>query len=237
MPAMILTPVKAWWAMIPAEKVKVLVWSEYTEPKDPYPQGIHGEIASFLNLHPNVEARTAQITDVAYGLSQAALDQSEVLYWWGHAKHGEVGDDAVERVVSRVKDGGMGFVAIHSSHFSKPFKALMGTECSLGSWDEDGLPERVHVETASHPIAKGIRDFIIERTETYREPFDVPVPKEIIFTSVFHDGAKFRSGLTWEVGKGRIFYFRPGHETYPVMMNPSVRRILTNAALWASRRT
>jgi trehalose utilization protein len=222
--------------MTTAEKVRVLVWSEFTEPKEVYPEGIHGEIASFLNSHPSISARTSQLSDVAYGLSQEALDGTDVLFWWGHAKHNEVGDDAVERVVTRVRDGGMGFVPIHSSHFSKPFIALMGTKCSLGSWDEDGLPERVHVETPDHPIAKGIRDFIIERTETYAEPFDVPVPKDVVFTSVFHDGTRFRSGLTWEVGKGRIFYFRPGHETYPIMMNPSVRRILTNAALWAARR-
>jgi len=136
-----------------------------------------------------------------------------MLVWWGHAKHGEVSDKVADVVVRRVREEGMGFIPLHSSHFSKPFIKLMGTKCSLGSWREDGKSEYLHVFDPSHQIAQGIRDFTLPKEEMYGEPFDVPKPESLIFVSTFEaDGAIFRSGMTWTVGKGRIFYFMPGHE-------------------------
>jgi|YelNatPaOPRAMG01_1025707.scaffolds.fasta_scaffold05348_8 trehalose utilization protein len=217
-------------------KIKVLVWSEGTEPKSVYPNGINGEIASFLRELPNVEVYTSSFNDSEFGLSERTLFGVDVLVWWGHQKHDKVPDEIVSRIVKRVKNDGMGFIPLHSSHFSKPFISLMGTKCKLGSWREDGRPEYVHVFNRKHPIASGIEDFVIEQEEMYGEPFEVPKPDDVVFVSIFEaDGAIFRSGLTWKVGKGKVFYFRPGHETYPTYRNENVKRIIKNAVLWVAR--
>lgn len=157
------------------------------------------------------------------------------MVWWGHQKHDKVPDEVVNRVVKRVKNDGMCFIPLHSSHLSKPFISLMGTKCKLGSWREDGKQEYIHVFNRKHPIANEIKDFIIEQEEMYGEPFEVPKPEDVIFVSIFEaDGAIFRSGLTWKVGKGKVFYFRPGHETYPTYRNENVKRIIKNAVLWGA---
>ncbi|MEM1557184.1 MAG: ThuA domain-containing protein [Thermoproteota archaeon] len=216
--------------------VRVLVWSERTEPEQHYPNGINGAIASFLNSQ-GMEARASSLNDPGQGLNLELLNYVDVLVWWGHSKHGEVDDDNVENIVKRVRENGMGFIALHSAHFSKPFKTLLGTDCSLGSWREDGLPELIHVFNKKHPIARGIKDFILKSEEMYGEPFAVPKPQDMVFISIFEaDGAIFRSGLTWRIGKGRVFYFRPGHETYPTFRNRNVLKILKNAVLWAAGR-
>lgn len=217
--------------------VRALVWSEWTEPKNVYPKGIHGAIADALNAGQGITAVTAHLNEPEQGLSQARLAEADVLFWFGHGKHGDVEDRYVERVVRRVTQEGMGFVPVHSSHYSKPFKALMGTECGLGGWREDDKSERIEVLLPDHPIAKGVTDFVIPHDEMYNEPFAIPEPEAVVFYSYFEGGEEFRSGCCFTRGKGRIFYFRPGHETCPVFFQPEIKRILCNAALWATRRT
>lgn len=215
--------------------VNVLVWSEFTEPRAVYPKGIHGELADYLNGVPAIRAVTSQISDPGAGLGNDILSRADVLIWWGHQKHAQVPEEAVERIVRRVRNEGMGFIALHSSHFSKPFIKLMGTKCSLGSWREDGKSERVHVVDRFHPISQGVSDFILPNEEMYGEPFDVPRPSNLVLVSIFDtDGAIFRSGMTWTVDKGKVFYFRPGHETFPTFRDPNVRLIIKNAVQWVT---
>jgi trehalose utilization protein len=219
-------------------KVKALVWSEFTEPESVYPKGIHGDIAEYLNSREDVEAKTAQIDDPEQGVSEAALKWADVLLWWGHKKHRDVTDENVQRIVRRVKEEGMGFIAIHSAHYSRALIALLGTKCGLGSVG-DGGAESISVVAPDHPIAKGVKDFKIGRTESFGEPFAVPEPEVVVFRSTFEKGDNvwFRSGCCWTVGKGRVFYFRPGHETFPIMRQPDIQNVLYNAALWAAKRT
>lgn len=219
------------------DKIRVLAWSEGTEPKEIYPNGINGDIAEFLNEHTDIVAKTASISDPEQGLSEEALQETDVLTWWGHGRHGDVRDDLVERVVSRVREGGMGFIPIHSSHYSKPFKALTGKPCDLGGWREKGEWEKIEVVAPDHPIAKGISDFTLPHTEMYKEPFVIPEPETVIFRSTFQGGEWFRSGVTFTFGKGRVFYFRPGHETYRIMRDKNVQKVLYNGVLWVARRT
>jgi trehalose utilization protein len=225
-----------------------------------YPTGIHGCIADALKIDNGVagvadagsepdrrsrstpkafgavttlQMRTATLDQRDHGLSEKVLDQTDVLIWWGHAAHGRVKDAIVDRVLKRVWEG-MGFVALHSSHYSKIFKRLMGTSCSL-TWREAGEKERVWVCNPAHPIARGInRSFEIENTEMYGEPFAIPSPDEIVFISWYEGGDVFRSGCTWKRGNGKIFYFAPGHEMYPIYFNPGVQRVLRNAVRWAA---
>ena len=221
------------------EKIKAIVWSEFTEPKDVYPKGIHGDLAEYLNSCGNVEAKTAQIDDPEQGVSEAALKWADVLLWWGHKKHKDVTDENVQRIVKRIKEEGMGFIAIHSAHYSRALIAVLGTSCGLGSVSNDGGSELVSVVAPDHPIAQGIKDFKVEQTESFGEPFDVPEPEIVVLRSDFEKGDNvwFRSGSCWTVEKGRVFYFRPGHETFPIMRQPEVQKVLYNATLWAAKRT
>lgn len=219
-------------------KIRALVWGENVhEHKSDvvaklYPQGMHAQIASVLNEAENIEASTATLQEPEHGLTQEKLDQTDVLFWWGHAAHGDVDDEIVERVVRRVWQG-MGLIVLHSGHFSKVFKRLMGTACSL-KWREAGEKERLWTVNPKHPIAKGLPEhFEIENTEMYGEPFAVPEPLETVFISWFQGGEVFRSGLTYRRGAGNIFYFRPGHETYPIYYNDHVKQVLKNATQWA----
>jgi trehalose utilization protein len=151
--------------------------------------------------------------------------------WWGHVAHGEVADEIVDRVQQRVLNG-MGLVVMHSGHFSKIFRRLMGTGCGL-RWREAGEKERLWVVNPNHPITAGFGPYIeIPNTEMYGEHFDVPDPDELLFVSWFEGGEVFRSGALWHRGRGRIFYFRPGHETYPIFHNKDVLQVLANAVRW-----
>jgi trehalose utilization protein len=218
-------------------KLRILAWSERSEPLEVYPEGINGDIAAFLNQRGDIEARTAQLSDPGQGLSTEVLEETDVLTWWGHQKHGELRDDVVQRVVRRVREDGMGFVPIHSSHFSKPFMALNGTPCGLGGWREEGEWEDIEVVLPNHPIAKGISNFRLPHTEMYKEPFTISEPEDVVFRSTFEGGEWFRSGVTFTFGKGRVFYFRPGHETYRIMADDNVQRIIYNGVLWVAGRT
>ncbi|MDD1513643.1 ThuA domain-containing protein [Priestia megaterium] len=219
--------------------INVTVWNENRhEQKNPvvreiYPEGIHGAIASFLE-EGGFRTHTATLDEVEHGLTEEVLNQTDVLVWWGHLAHDEVKDDIVEKVKQRVLDG-MGLIVLHSGHFSKIFKTLMGTSCDL-KWREADEKERLWVVEPSHPIVEGIGEFIeLEREEMYGEHFDIPAPDELIFTSWFEGGEIFRSGCTYKRGNGKVFYFRPGHETYPTYHNKDIQRVIMNAIKWAKQ--
>jgi trehalose utilization protein len=212
---------------------KVTVWNENRhEQKNPvvrdiYPEGIHGAIAEFLQADNN-EVRTATLDEPEHGLTEEVLQNTDVLVWWGHLAHGEVQDEIVKKVQQRVLDG-MGLIVLHSGHFSKIFKELMGTSCDL-KWREADDKERIWVVDPSHPIAEGVGEYIeLEKEEMYGEHFDIPAPDELVFTSWFEGGEIFRSGCTFKRGNGKIFYFRPGHETYPTYHNKQVQQVIKNA--------
>jgi trehalose utilization protein len=218
--------------------IRTVVWNEFVhERENPvvreiYPQGIHGAIAAALGQDPQIEAGSATLDQPEHGLPQARLDATDVLLWWGHKAHGAVSDATVDRVARRVHEG-MGLIVLHSGHFSKPFIRLMGTPCSL-RWREAGERERLWAVNRSHPILRGIGDRIeLPSEEMYGEPFLVPEPMETVLISWFEGGEVFRSGLTYQRGAGRIFYFRPGHETYPTYHDATVQALLRNAVRWA----
>jgi trehalose utilization protein len=218
--------------------VRVTVWNEYRhERKNPkvadiYPEGIHGAIATFLQ-GAGFRVRTATLDEAEHGLGGDVLETTDVLFWWGHVAHDEVSDEVAERVQRRVLEG-MGLVVLHSGHFSKPFRRLMGTSCDL-SWREIGERERLWVVAPHHPIAQGLENtFVVPEAEMYGEPFDIPAPDELVFISWFQGGEVFRSGACFYRGQGKVFYFRPGHETFPIYHQREVQRVLVNAARWAA---
>jgi trehalose utilization protein len=218
--------------------IRVTVWGENVHEKknkavaDIYPTGMHGQIAKLIGEDPEILASTVTLQDPEHGLTEQKLDETDVLFWWGHAAHALVEDAVADRVVERVWQG-MGLIVLHSGHHSKPFKKLMGTAANL-HWREAGERERVWVVNPGHPIAKGLgRHFDLEMEEMYGEPFTVPEPLETVFISWFQGGEVFRSGLTYRRGAGNIFYFRPGHETYPTYHDATVGKVLRNAVKWA----
>lgn len=221
--------------------LRVLCWSELTEPKSVYPKGIHGAVAEAISRRPEIRATVASLEDPEQGLSDSVLAETDVITWFGHQKHGQVRDDRVEAIVRRMRENGLGFLALHSSHYSKVLKKALDCTGNLGGVG-DGGRETVYVVNPTHPIASGVTDFVIPQEEYYDEPFGVPEPHALVFFSVFEKPARtgrvarFRSGACWEVGRGRLFYFRPGHETFPTFHMPEVHRILTNAVLWLGRR-
>lgn len=216
----------------------ILVWGEYRhEKKNPkvaaiYPDGMHETIAGFLKADPDFSVRTAWLDQPGHGLGGSALDETDVLVWWGHMAHGDVSDAAVAEVRRRVLEG-MGLIVLHSGHYAKIFKALMGTTCSL-KWRESTDKERLWNVAPHHPITEGIGEYFeIPAEEMYGEPFGIPTPDELIFISWFTGGEVFRSGATWQRGNGKVFYFRPGHETYPTYHQAEVQKVITNAVRWA----
>ncbi len=221
--------------------LRILVWNENVHETRGdervvanYPEGIHGAVAAGLReLLPEARVETATLADPEHGLSQERLDDTDVLLWWGHAAHDEVADEVVDRV-QRAVQAGMGLVVLHSGHFAKPFIRLLGTTCSLG-WRNDGDQERVWTVDPGHPIAEGVPPrFTIPAQEVYSEYFDIPKPDDVIFLSTFAGGEVFRSGVTFTRGRGRIFYFSPGDQEYPVYHQPEVRRVLANGARWVA---
>ena len=218
--------------------IRALVWGENVhEQENPlvarlYPQGMHGAIAGALNADPGIRAETAVLQDEGHGITRERLARTDVLLWWGHAAHGRVADATVDMVADAVWSG-MGLIVLHSGHFSKVFKRLMGTPCNL-TWREAGERERLWVTAPNHPIAAGVGPcFEIEHEEMYGEPFGIPEPLETVFISWFQGGEVFRSGVTYRRGAGNVFYFRPGHEAYPTYHLPVVHQVLRNAVRWA----
>ncbi|MBN2501618.1 MAG: ThuA domain-containing protein [Anaerolineales bacterium] len=221
------------------EAIKVTVWNEGRHEKEHeevakvYPNGIHTVIADGLKAHGFTNVRTATLDEPEHGLTDAVLADTDVLLWWGHMAHGDVRDEIVDKVHARVLDG-MGLIVLHSGHFSKIFKRLMGSTCNL-KWREEGEKERVWVVESGHPIAQGLGEYFeLENAEMYGERFDIPAPDTLVFVSWFEGGEVFRSGCCYHRGLGKIFYFRPGHETYPIYYNETVRKVLANAVGWAA---
>ena len=214
--------------------MKITVWNEFAHEKTDdavkaiYPDGIHECIAKFLR-EAGFDVTTATLDMPEHGLTDEVLDNTDVLFWWGHMRHEKVSDAVVQKVYDRVMKG-MGLVALHSAHASKIFSKLMGTSSWDLKWRESGDTE---IMSPGHPIAQGIGDrLVIPHEETYGEHFIIPEPDELVFVSLFSGGEVFRSGCCFKRGNGRIFYFRPGHETFPVYHQPEVQKVLINAANW-----
>jgi len=221
---------------------RVTVWSENVhDQKDSavkaiYPEGMHACLAQGLAEDRGIITRTAVLQDPEHGLPEETLEQTDVLVWWGHMAHAEVSDTVVDRIQRHVWEG-MGLIALHSAHFSKIFTRLLGTRCSL-IYREAGERELLWVCNPSHPITQGLPPcFELPHEEMYGEPFAIPEPESLLFISSFEGGEVFRSGCTWTRGAGRIFYFRPGHETYPTYYDPNIKQVLKNAVHWASNAT
>jgi len=224
--------------------VRVTVWGENVhEQRDEsvralYPEGMHATIASGLVdlLGDEVQVRTATLDQPEHGLSEALLAETDVLTWWGHIAHDDVADEIVERVHANVL-GGMGLLALHSAHYSKILKQLLGTSCSL-RWRNAGERELVWTVNPAHPIAEGVpHPIVLDAQEMYGEHFDIPQPDELVFISSFAGGEVFRGGCCWTRGAGRVFYFSPGDQEYPVYHHPAIKRVLANAVQWAAPRT
>ncbi|MFP3091359.1 ThuA domain-containing protein [Treponema sp. TIM-1] len=193
-----------------------------------YPRGIHGALEEGLSADKNLAIRTALLEMPGHGLSEEILRNTDVLMWWGHLAHDRVSDETAELVAKHVRLG-MGLVVLHSGHYSKPFRKLMGTACTL-SWREIGESERVWIIDPSHPICQGLGPYFeLEHEEMYGEVFDIPAPDELVMIGWFKGGEVFRSGCVFKRGRGKIFYFQPGHEEFPTFRKPEVLRILKNA--------
>lgn len=222
--------------------IRVTIWNEFLHEKSHdlvksiYPDGIHAVIAAGLEqqLGQRVTIRTATLEQPDHGIPDSVLDETDVLLWWGHRAHDKVSDDRVDAVQQRIL-AGMGLIALHSAHASKVFRRMMGTGCML-RWREAGEKERLWIIAPGHPITEGLSGeyFELPETEMYGEFFDIPQPDELVFISWFAGGEVFRSGCTFRRGRGKIFYFRPGHETYPIYHNGTVQQVIANAVRWAA---
>jgi trehalose utilization protein len=223
---------------------RVVVWSEGTANVDPeskkvYPNDINTAIAEGLKPleADGWEIIKASLNDPDQGISDERLNQTNVLIWWGHKKHNEVKEDLVSKIAARVKEGKMGFIGTHSCHFARPFKRLMGTACSWKGYVADGTSAEIIVKEPDHPICKGVATFKLPKIERYSEPFAVPTPESVpldgLYTKPNGETEPARMGMCWTVGKGRVFYFTPGHETYNDYYRAEVRKIFVNAVRWA----
>lgn len=220
--------------------INVLVYNEFRHEKDPncrastiYPEGIHTAIAGFLGKEEDISVTTVTLENIREGITRETLRKTDVIVWWGHMAHGDVPDEIAEMVYEEVLNG-MGALFLHSAHKSKPFMKLMGTSCSL-IWRESDDMERVWVSAPYHPVAQGIdKYFELPGEETYGEPFGIPTPEETVFIGWFTGGEVFRSGCSWQRGNGRVFYFQPGHETYPTYYDANVQKIIKNAVRWVA---
>lgn len=248
---------------MPDNPVRVLVWDEAPAhaPKSVYPSSINGAIAEGLNALGGgaIAAKTANLDEPEQGITKEALAGADVLIWWGHARHDELVDEKADLIKAAVHRG-LGFIALHSAHYSKPFRKILDCTGHLfGGWREVENPadtEEVRVCAPKHPITQGVSDFVLPAEEMYGAPFGVPPPQAIIFQSYFPLGGEYFPSFVTTVGEGidpeftsgggkganrgegagRVFYFRPGHEIYPTYLNESIKQILHNGVLWAARR-
>ncbi len=226
-----------------APKKTVVVWSEGTAPKNVYPADINAAIAEGLRASEQMkdwDVVVANLSDPEQGLPDALLNKADVLVWWGHKKHGEVKDALVDKIEKRVKEEGMGFIALHSAHFAKPNKRLMGTPCTFAAYKGDNKDTVVKVARTDHPIAKGVaKEFTVANDERYSDPYAVPPTDEVPFVGVqvHKDGVRedAKMGFCWKIGKARYFYFQLGHETNPIYFDAQIRTIMANAVLWAAK--
>ena len=218
--------------------LRITVWNENLHEKTDektranHPKGLHETVADALREDPEFVVRTATLDDPDCGLTDEVLNETDVLFWWGHMGHAKVPDEVVERVYQHVMRG-MGMVVLHSGHHSKIFRKLMGTPCNL-TW-HDHSRERVFVVNPGHPIAQGIGRFIkLDAEETYGEPFGIPEPDELVIIGGYEGGEVFRSGCCFRKENGKVFYFQPGHETVPTYHHPDVIKVIKNAVKWAA---
>jgi trehalose utilization protein len=227
-----------------ADVIRVTVWNEFVHERNNetvraiYPKGIHEAIAGGLRdrLGERTIVSTATLDQPDNGLSDDVLSKTDVLVWWGHIAHGDVTDKVVDRVYRHVVSG-MGLIVLHSAHDSKIFRRLMGSTCSL-RWREADDRELLWTVHPGHPIVAGVPvPIILPQHEMYAEYFDIPPPEELVFISSFSGGEVFRSGCCFARGLGRIFYFSPGHETYPVYYEPAITQVMANAVRWAVSRS
>lgn len=220
--------------------IKVTVWNEYRHEREDgkiaeiYPDGIHQVIAESLRKEGLPEVKTAVLDDPEHGLTEEVLNDTDVLIWWGHIAHEEVKDEVVERVAKHVLNG-KGLIVLHSGHGSKIFSKLLGTQTGALKWRDVGEKERLWVIEHGHPITEGIGEYIeLPQEEMYGERFEIPAPDKLVFVSWFEGGEVFRSGCCYERGKGKIFYFRPGHEAFPTFYHPDIQKVIANAVRWAA---
>lgn len=200
--------------------------------KAAYPEGLLNTLSKHLAKNEDMNVTYTTLFEPEYGLPDDLLNKTDVLIWWGHMAHDAVPDELAFKVVNRVQRG-MGFIALHSAHLSKPFRYLLGTSGNL-KWREVDFT-RVYKMNSIHPITQGIPDtFELEQEEVYCEPFDIAKPDDLLFTNWYRGGELFRSGATWTRGNGKIFYFQPGHETFPSYHNPIIIKIIENAVRWAA---
>jgi trehalose utilization protein len=237
-----------------AKPTNVLVWDEQQDVQvksGAYKNYLGNAVAEFLSKTNGLKVVSANINEPEQGLSDERIAAADVFVWWGHVRHNDVNDSKVETIVGKVKAGKAGFVALHSAHYSKPFKALMGTNCGFKKVDSNnnqGFLEHLRVVNPQHPIAKGIKDFEIPKTEIYGEPFEVPMPDAVVLYGYWDTGDSFPDVSCWTVGSkgvssaaaktanpgGRVVYFRPGHETFPIFHQPEVQQVVTNCVLWVA---
>jgi len=221
-----------------SKPLRVTVWNEFVHERElpeiraVYPEGIHGCLRRFLEKEQDITVRCATLDMPNQGITKTLLDNTDVLIWWSHARQDDITDETV-RLVREAVHSGMGLIALHSAHFSRIMRDLMGTTMTL-HW-RHGDREKLWCIAPTHPIAQGVPACIdIPEEEMYGECFDIPKPEEIIFIGWFAGGEVFRSGVTFTRGRGKIFYFQPGHEEAPVYEHPDIQKIITNAVRWAA---
>ncbi|MBI3461814.1 MAG: ThuA domain-containing protein [Planctomycetes bacterium] len=240
--------------LAPTRTINVLVWDEQQEAQresKAYDNYLGNAVAEFLAKTEGLKVTSANFKEAEQGLSEQRIAAADVFVWWGHQKHNDVNDSKVESIVAKVKSGKAGFVALHSAHYSKPFKRLMGTNCGFRKVDSnknEGFVEHLRIVNPRHPIAKGVKDFHISKTEIYAEPFEVPMPDAVVIYGHWDTGDSFPDVSCWTVGGkgvssaaakaanpgGRVVYFRPGHETFPIFHQPEIQQVVTNCVLWAA---
>lgn len=216
--------------------IRVLIYNEFiheqihAKAKEVYPDGIHNCIKSQIECD-DIVVDTVTLDEIDT-ITEERLENVDVLIWWGHMAHNKVPDEVAERVKVAVNSG-MGFIALHSAHHSKPIKSILGTTGNL-TWRDEPDRELVWVVKPHHPIAQGIGRFIkLDLEEAYGEPFAIPEADELVFIGSFEAGEVFRAGCCFVKG-GKIFYFQPGHETFPTFYNKDVIRVIKNAVYWAN---
>ena len=239
--------------LAPKRTINVLVWDEQQEAQvesRAYKNYLGNAVAEFLDKVEGLKVVSANLKEPDQGLSEARIAAADVIVWWGHQKHADVSDSRVETIVAKVKSVRAGFVALHSAHYSKPFKALMGTNCGFRKVDSNqgnGFVEHIRIANPLHPLADGVKDFDIPNTEIYGEPFEVPMPDAIVLYGYWDTGDSFPDCACWTVGPkgvnpnarerakgGRVVYFRPGHETFPIFHQSEIQRVVRNAVVWAA---
>lgn len=280
------------FAAASAKKIRVLVWDE----RQPLAQKAYdgdflgNQIAAALKKNAQFEVTSVALDDPEQGISTKALENTDVLIWWGHIRHGEVPAAKAQEIAQRIEAGSLSFIGLHSAHWSNPFIEAMNAvtkqrifaknnlkkedvsfvipetirkalplpgdrlapysevlkfpdgrqkwtvhlpNCCFPDVADEGKPSVLKQQVKSHPILKGLpATLALKQTEMYGEPFHVPEPDELLLEEYWEDGKWFRSGMLWRLGKGKVFYFRPGHEGYPIFKEPWVIQLLTNAVSW-----